>query len=215
MSVRLGLMCLLPLLGCVAQGAQILTENLNCQSGYLYFDERLPRDAPIATWQEVRWVGPGQDVLYTVALTPVELDRVGVRLEVKNLGNDSVLILLDRDWRAGIFDESIALSLGLTAGSYGNELPALKPLPPGACLLNSSWVDLPEDDSLEYIGSVDVGFCGMFSDWAGITPSLESLEEVSGWWQTSDIDLAEHCYAQVAYPMVSFSLPPQRLESSP
>lgn len=109
-------------------------------------------------------------------------------------------------WVAGYTDDSVSLSLGSSAGNYGNEIPALENLEPGACFSDVEVVEIGGTPA-PFIESVDVGFFGIFGDLPSLKGQLEGLPEVEGWWQTSDLDLTDRYYEHLAYPMVSFTLP--------
>jgi hypothetical protein len=138
----------------------------------------------------------------------LEDGSVRVQLDLRNTGKKVVLLLTEQEWVVVARNQIAYITLGSREFSYGNELPVLRAVPPG------EKVEVEGKLALPILGrdveALVIGFLGIFEHADALATRLSELENVSGWWQTSDVNLADRYQGLLVYHPVEFPLAPHR-----
>lgn len=157
--------------------------------------------------KEVEWRTDSVRVRYTVELT-LRVDRTAeLALSLTNMGSEPIFLLLNQPVYAVLREgRKVFVVVGNHYFNYGNELPVLERVEPLETVEHFAVVELPV--ALREINFIEVGFYGIFEDAVAVADRFESLEEVSGWWQTSDWKLADDFLSRLVYQATTFPLVP-------
>lgn len=157
--------------------------------------------------KEVEWRSDSVRVRYAIELTIRVDGSAELALSLTNMGSEPVFLLLNQPVFAVVREErKLFVVIGNHYFNYGNEIPVLERVEPLESIEHFAEVELPV--ALQEVNFIEVGFYGIFEGAVAVADRFESLEEVAGWWQTSDWELADDFLSRLVYQATTFPLVP-------